>query len=726
MRSSRYIFVVLLASVSLWGQSNPIPFVNQPLIPGSAAPGGSSFTLTVDGAGFVPDSAVNWNGKALTTHFVNQGQLTAAVSSNEISTAGAAAVTVVNPAPGGGASSPAWFEITAPTPGAGFFSASDYLSETVQAIASGDLNGDGIPDIAVAISCLTRENCNTGGVTILPGKGDGTFVTGKTYAAGLTPVWVTTADFNGDGKIDLAVLNSNCSFFNCPIGVISILLGNGDGTFQSAVNYNTGLAPVNMIAADLNGDGKLDLVTANNCGYSCNNGPAPGLSVLLGNGDGTFQPYVNYELTNTNNAIWVAAGDVNKDGKLDLVAVDYCANRQCSGGPSLVSILLGNGDGTFQAPSNVPTNDYPSALALADVNGDGNLDLLVAVGGLVIAGVSGQSLPAYPPELSNPGSVEVILGNGDGTFEKGQSYSTDSQPASIAVGDFNGDGILDVVTSNLGDLSATSGSVSILQGNGDGSFETNVDYFTGFAPLSVLVSDFNRDGRLDVAVGDQGSQVSVLLQTLVDISRPSVAFPTAILVGQSSTTQPVKITNIGTQVLHISKIAIGGTDLHEFAEQNSCGYQLEPQANCVVELNFTPILPGLRTAALTIFDDAAGGEQSIPLSGQGTIITFTPSSLSFGDEMVGTTGAGLTTTMTNTGQRSIRIFQSISIDGPDASDFKQTHTCKGHLTSGQNCTITVTFTPEAQGSRTAWITVYDDGGGSPQLIGLSGTGKAAK
>jgi hypothetical protein len=648
------------------------------------------------------------------------------VGSSEIAVAGGAAVTVVNPAPGGGTSSAAWFEVTPPTINPGFFSRANYLSETVQAASSGDFNGDGIPDVAVAIACLTQQNCGTGGVTILLGVGDGTFVAGNTYAAGLEPVWVTAGDFNGDGKLDLAVLNGNCSFFNCPIGVISILLGNGDGTFQSAVDYNTGIAPVNMIADDLNGDGKLDLVTANNCGDSCNNGPAPGLSVLLGNGDGTFQPYVDYQVTDSTDAIWVAAGDVNKDGKLDLVTVNYCVTN-CSGKPSMVSILLGNGDGTFQSPSSVPTNDYPSAVALADINGDGNLDMLVTVGGLVIDGISGQSRgPAHPPGLSNPGFVEVILGNGDGTFQKGVSYPSGSQPASIAVGDFNGDGLLDVATSNLEDLSATSGSISILQGNGDGTLQPNVDYPAAFAPLSVIVSDFNRDGRLDVATADQGGELSVLLQTLIQISRPSIAFPAAILLGQTSTTQPEKITNIGTQTLHIGKIAITGTENFNFAQQNNCGNQLAPQAICVIEVNFSPTSPGLRTAALTISDDAAGGEQSIPLSGQGTIITFTPASLNFGDQTVGTTSAGQTTTMTDNGGRSVRIFRSISIDGPDANDFKQTHTCKDSLSSKQSCTITVTFTPKAQGSRTAWITVYDDGGGSPQLIGLTGTGTSAK
>jgi uncharacterized protein (DUF2141 family) len=712
--------LLLIASVGAWAQSNAIPFVEQPLVPMSAVPGGPGFNLTVNGTGFVSASTVNWNGTARPTQFESTTRLTAAIAASEIAKAGAASVTVVNPSPGGGISSPVWFEITAPTSNLGFFSRADYLSETVQSVFTGDFNGDGIPDLAVAIGCFNSQNCDTGGVTILLGNADGTFLQGQTYAAGLETVSITGGDFNGDGKLDLAVVNENCQFFNCPAGEISILLGNGDGTFQNAVNFSTGIAPVAIITADLNGDGKLDLVTANNCGYSCNSGPGDALSVLLGNGDGTFQPSVEYHLTDLNNAVGVAAGDVNGDGKLDLVAVDYCASRTCNGDGSLLSILLGNGDGTFQAPTNVPTDNYPSAAALADINGDGKLDMVVAVGGLVIAGATRGPLDF--PGLSNPGYVAVLLGNGDGTFEKGVEYDTGSQPAAIAVGDFNGDGKLDVATSNLGDLSATSGTASILLGNGDGTLQGHIDYPAAFAPQALAVSDFNRDGRLDLVTANQGGSVSVLLQTLVQISPSTVTFPVAILLGQTSTALPVRLTNLGMNDLHISGIAITGTNRGDFKQRNDCGQQLAPNASCLVEMELVPTAPGLRTAALTIADDAPGGQQMIQLQGQGTIISFSPAALNFGSQAVGTSSPPETTTMTNDGVRSVRIFHAISIDGPDAKDFSQTHTCGNSLSGGQSCGISVTFTPKAQGSRAAWITVYDDGGGSPQRIALSGTG----
>jgi hypothetical protein len=259
-------------------------------------------------------------------------------------------------------------------------------------------------------------------------------------------------------------------------------------------------------------------------------------------------------------------------------------------------------------------------------------------------------------------------------------------------------------------------------GNGDGTLQQPSDYPTSFAPQSLAVSDFNGDGRLDLTSADQGGSVSVLLQTLVQISPSTVSFPAAVLLGQKSAALPVKITNIGAHVLHIGGIAITGTDRGDFAQQNECGPQLAPAASCVVEVELAPTAPGLRTAALTISDDAPGAQQMIQLEGQGTIVTFSPPSLNFGDQAVGTSSQPQTTALTDNGGRSIRIFHTISIDGPDAKDFAQTHTCGNNVSGGQSCGITVTFTPKATGTRTAWITVYDDGGGSPQRVALSGTG----
>ena len=218
-----------------------------------------------------------------------------------------------------------------------------------RAVAVGDFNGDGKADLAVG-------NSFDNNVSVLLGKGDGTFQAAVNYGAGTAPQSVAPGDFNGDGKIDLAVAN-----YGPPQGgggSVSVLLGNGDGTFQSAVNYTAGFAPFEVTAGDLNGDGKADLAIANS---GSNN-----LSVLLGNGDGTFKAAVNYTVAGSPRS--VAVGDFNGDGKADLAVASY------SGG---VTVLSGNGDGTFQSAGNNAAGSAPLAVAVGDFNRDGAADLAV-------------------------------------------------------------------------------------------------------------------------------------------------------------------------------------------------------------------------------------------------------------------------------------------------------------------------------------------------------------
>jgi hypothetical protein len=270
-------------------------------------------------------------------------------------------------------------------------------------------------------------------------------------------------DFNGDGKLDVVALSQQCGPSSCTDELLSVLLGNGDGTLRAANTQSitaTYLYATLSAVADLRGNGKQDLVVAAGCnpGYKCGQSP---IAIFLGNGDGTFQPPQTYKVEGPANL--AVAGDFNGDGKTDL-AVDTCvlgSDGYCSGNDQ-VGVLLGNGDGTFQSVKTYSDSGTMGAFKVvaADFNEDGNQDLVLG--------------------------VAVLLGNGDGTFQKMKSYGgLLGQPT---VGDINGDGKLDIVTNDLG----------VLLGNGDGTFQPAGIY----APSggSILIGDLNGDGKQDVVV----------------------------------------------------------------------------------------------------------------------------------------------------------------------------------------------------------------------------------
>ncbi len=325
---------------------------------------------------------------------------------------------------------------------------------------------------------------STGTVSILLGNGDGTFQPRVDFATGAQPAAVAVDDFNGDGKLDLAVANQGDN-------TVSILLGKGDGTFQTHVDFATGAKPVAIAARDFNGDGKLDLAAANQDGNS--------VSILLGKPDGTFQTHVDFATGTKPTAI--AVGDFNGDGKLDLAV----ANQ----GDNTASVLLGKGDGTFQTHVDFASGTKPAAIAVGDFNGDSRLDLAVA--------------------NQTDNTVSILLGNGDGTFSAKTDFATGNAPAGLAVADFNLDSRLDLVVANQG-----SSTVSILLGNGGGSFGTRLEVPTGSGPRGIIAVDFNGDTRPDLAITDQSANtVSVILNPASSISPatsvvvPQTAYPGA-------------------------------------------------------------------------------------------------------------------------------------------------------------------------------------------------------
>src|SRR3984957_18644486 len=337
-----------------------------------------------------------------------------------------------------------------------------------------------------------------------------TFLPAVSYASGgLYAESVTITDVNGDGKPDLVVANQCVKTTNekcghgLMFGSVSVLLGNGDGTFQPELSYGSGgIHTLSVAVADVNRDGKPDLLVTNrNCLKGCSGGI---VSVLLNNGDGTFRPPVIYS-SGQRDAWSIAVADVNGDGMPDLVVSD--------GDESFVSVLLGNGDGTFQPALSYASGEGGTfSVVVADVNGDGTPDVLVT---------------KYSGGNNGNGSVGVLLGNGDGTFQPVVHYGSGGfspiAPNALAVRDVNGDGKLDLVVANTCSRSTCSGhgTVGVLLGNGDGTFQPAIsDSSSGGLAQSIAVADVNRDGKPDIVVGNTNTvtfqdSVGVLLNNTV-------------------------------------------------------------------------------------------------------------------------------------------------------------------------------------------------------------------
>jgi hypothetical protein len=233
---------------------------------------------------------------------------------------------------------------------------------------------------------------------------------------------------------------------------------------------------------------------------------------------------------------------------------------------------------------------------------------------------------------------------------------------------------------------------------------------SGAESATITITDNAANSPQTVALTGTG----VLPATM--FSLPSLNFRVQ-LVYTPSQPQTVTLTNTGLGILTLTSIAASG----QFNETNTCGATLNPEASCTITVKFFPVSKGVLTGAVTFVDNAPGSPQTVSLTGTGTYVQLLPASVSFGIQPVGTTSLPRTVSLTNQGHSTIGIA-GVAITGTDAGDFSETNTCGPTLASGASCSISVTFTPSAKGKRTADVSISDSGGGSPQIVPLSGTG----
>jgi hypothetical protein len=366
-------------------------------------------------------------------------------------------------------------------------------------------------------------------------------------------------DFNSDGNLDIVVANLSPN-------TVDVYLGNGDGTFEAPISSNTTDGSYFVATGDFNADGKLDIAIID----------GPNVSILLGKGDGTFGAPIDN--ASFYGAQWLAVGDFNNDHKLDVLTSGSV------GGNYYAAVLLGNGDGTLQDSIDTPVEYITATVAAGDMNGDGKLDAVL-----------GDDLDG----------VAVLLGNGDGSFQPPVYYSTTGLGnGEVLVSDLNLNGKMDVVVPSA---SHGFGGVDVFWGNGDGTLQSAQFFSTGLDTGLPAMGDLNGDGLPDIALANGEVGTITMLNTGVVSFSPS----TAPLHFAGDGQQSIKLTNRGSNPLAITSIKGSGV----FQVRNTCGASVRAGASCNINVTFSPQKAGTYTGLITLVDSASSKPQYIQLSG---------------------------------------------------------------------------------------------------------------
>ena len=461
---------------------------------------------------------------------------------------------------------------------------SNPVGRAPQAIATGDFNGDGRWDLATV-------NGTSDDVSVLLGNGNGTFRSAVSFGVGKIPLALIAEDMDRDGVLDLVLALSGSDH-------VVVLKGDGKGLFQKLTTQAAGKGTTFLAAGDLNGDGWSDVVAINSgrFGYY----PPFNLSVLLNDGMGQIREPVMYEQDRGKDLFptGIFIGDFTGDGDVDL-AVTW-SQPSWSSANGLVSILKNSGDGTFQRLKDINPGFTLSAIHGADIDRNGLVDLAVT------------SLYAD--------TVRVLLQHHPGEFRMLDPIKVGFAPVGVEIQDMNQDDKLDLVVVNR-----DSNSLSLFAGDGTGEFTTVGHYGVGATPAAVVVYDFDQDSRPDLATASTNVDgVSVLLSAGGAIPLPSMNTDALVFEQDLPSTlsarpspQPVRFSNIGLGLLRIDNIEISGAGAGAFAMvENTCqGITLHTGESCSLQVVFTSQDSGTHHATLTIQDNASGSPRRVVLKG---------------------------------------------------------------------------------------------------------------